>query len=148
MAPQSIQINTSTVRLLVNDDPNRVIEFNPEDIAFIDAFYGLIQEFDSKMNEFKQRELVIRKNKAVDKFGIPVSTKDEIKLTKDLCAYLRKQIDALFGDGTSDTVFGKANTPDMFVQFFDGITPFIQTAREKKVSKYTAVKADESGVLE
>lgn len=148
MAPQSIQINTSTVRLLVNDDPNRVIEFNPEDIAFIDAFYGLIQEFDSKMNEFKQRELVIRKNKAVDKFDIPVSTKDEIKLTKDLCAYLRKQIDALFGNGTSDTAFGKANTPDMFVQFFDGITPFIQTAREKKVSKYTAVKADESGVLE
>ena len=147
MTPQSIQINTSTVRVLVNDDPNRVIEFNPEDIAFIDAFYGLIQEFDSKMNEFKRRELIIHKNKAVDKFGIPVSTKEEIKLTKDLCAYLRKQIDTLFGAGTSDTAFGKANTPEMFVQFFDGITPFIQTAREKKVSKYTAAVADESGVL-
>lgn len=69
------------------------------------------------------------------------------KLTKDLCAYLRKQIDTLFGAGTSDTAFGKANTPEMFVQFFDGITPFIQTAREKKVSKYTAAVADESGVL-
>ncbi len=146
--PQSIQIKTSTVRLLVNDDPNRVIEFNPEDISFIDAFYGLIQEFDAKMNEFKQRELVIRKNKAVDKFGIPLSTKEEIKLTKDLCAYLREKIDALFGDGTSDAAFGRSNTPDMFVQFFDGITPFIQTARKKKVAKYTASKPDESGVLE
>lgn len=148
MAPQSIKINTSTIRLLVNDDPNRVIEFNPEDIAFIDAFYGLIQEFDSKMNEFKQRELVIRKNKAVDKFGIPVSTKEEIKLTKDLCR-LREKIDALFGAGTADTAFGKANSPDMFVQFFDGITPFIQTAREKKVQKYTAKAAETAnGVLE
>lgn len=148
MAPQSIQIKTSTVRLLVNDDPNRVLEFNPEDIAFIDAFYGLIQEFDAKINEFKQRELVIRKNKAVDKFGIPVSTGEEIKLTKDLCTYLRKKIDALFGAGTSDTAFGKTNTPDMFVQFFDGITPFIQTAREKKVGKYMSAQTDESGVLE
>lgn len=146
--PQSIQIKTSTVRLLVNDDPSRVIEFNPEDIAFIDAFYGLIQEFDAKMNEFKQRELVIRKNKAVDKFGIPLSTKEEIKLTKDLCAYLREKIDALFGDGTSDAAFGRSNTPDMFVQFFNGITPFIKTAREKKVAKYTASQPDESGVLE
>lgn len=146
--PQSIQIKTSTVQLLVNDDPSRVIEFNPEDIAFIDAFYGLIQEFDAKMNEFKQRELVIRKNKAVDKFGIPLSTKEEIKLTKDLCAYLREKIDALFGDGTSDAAFGRSNTPDMFVQFFDGITPFIKTAREKKVAKYTASQPDESGVLE
>ena len=111
MTPQSIKINTATVRVLVNDDPNRVIEFNPEDISFIDAFYGLIQEFDAKINEFKQRELIIRKNKTVDKFGIPVSTGEEIKLTKDLCAYLRNKIDELFGIGTSDTAFGKINTP-------------------------------------
>lgn len=150
MTPQSIQIKASAVRLLVNDDENRVIEFNPEDIAFIDAFYGLIQEFDSKMNEFKQRELILRKNKAADKFGIPASKKEEIKLMKDLCAYLREKIDTLFGAGTSDAAFGKSNIPDMFVQFFDGITPFIQTAREKKVQKYTAKaqNASESGVLE
>lgn len=147
--PQSIQINTAEVCILVNDDPNRVITFNPEDISFIDAFYDLIGEFDSKIEEFKQRELILRKNKAVDKYDIPVSTKEEIKLTKDLCRYLREKIDALFGAGTADTAFGKANTPDMFVQFFDGITPFIQNAREKKVQKYT-VKSDTAanGVLE
>lgn len=147
--PQSLQMQTADIQILVNDDPNRVISFNPEDIAFIDAFYSLIGEFDSKMNEFKQRELLLRKNKAVDKFGIPVTTKEEIQLTLDLCTYLREKIDMLFGMGTSDTVFGKANTPDMFVQFFDGITPFIQTAREKKMQKYT-VKAEsaEDGVLE
>lgn len=147
--PQSIQINTAEVRILVNDDPNRVIAFNPEDIDFIDAFYDLIGEFDVKIEEFKQRELILQKNKAVDKYGIPVSKKEEIKLTKDLCAYLREKIDALFGLGTADTAFGKVNTPDMFVQFFDGITPFIQHAREKKVQKYTAKAAASSdGVLE
>lgn len=147
--PQSIQIQSAEVRVLVNDDPNRVITFNPEDIAFIDAFYDLIGEFDQKIEEFKQRELVLRKNKEVDKYGIPVSTKEEIQLTKDLCAYLREKIDALFGAGTANTAFGKSNTPDMFVQFFDGITPFIQTAREKKVQKYTAkVAASSDGVLE
>lgn len=147
--PQSIQIKSAEVHILVNDDQNRVIAFNPEDISFIDAFYDLIGEFDTKIEEFKQRELILRKNKAVDKYGIPISTKEEIKLTKDLCTYLREKIDALFGVGTADTVFGKANTPDMFVQFFDGITPFIQTAREKKVQKYTA-KSDTAanGVLE
>lgn len=146
---QGIQIKSAEVHILVNDDPNRVIAFNPEDISFIDAFYNLIGEFDTKIEEFKQRELILRKNNAVDKYGIPVSTKEEIKLTKDLCTYLREKIDALFGAGTSDTVFGKSNTPDMFVQFFDGITPFIQTAREKKVQKYT-VKTDTAanGVLE
>lgn len=147
--PQSIQINTAEVRILVNDDPNRVIAFNPEDIDFIDAFYDLIGEFDVKIEEFKQREFILQKNKAVDKYGIPVSTKEEIKLTKDLCVYLREKIDALFGLGTADTAFGKVNAPDMFVQFFDGIIPFIQHAREKKVQKYTAKAAASSdGVLE
>lgn len=147
--PQSIQIQSAEVRVLVNDDPNRVITFNPEDISFIDAFYDLIGEFDKKIEAFKQRELLFRKNKTVDKYGIPASTKEEIQLTKDLCCYLREKIDALFGAGTADAAFGNANIPDMFVQFFDGITPFIRTAREKKVQKYTT-KADSitNGVLE
>ena len=43
--PQSIQIQSAEVRVLVNDDPNRVITFNPEDIAFIDAFFDFSVKF-------------------------------------------------------------------------------------------------------
>lgn len=135
-SPQSIYIKSATVRLLVNDDEARVIEFNPEDISFIEAFYGLIKEFDKKMSEFKGKEIALEKDKTVDKYGIPVNTAKRIALTRSVCTYLRSKVDELFGEGTSDAAFGKANTLDMFTQFFEGITPYIEVARSKKVSKY------------
>ena len=42
----------------------------------------------------------------------------------------------VFGAGTSEKAFGEAQTLNMFEQFFDGITPYIQGARGQKVSKY------------
>lgn len=135
-SPKSIYINSATVRLLINEDESRVIEFNPEDLSFIEAFYDLIKEFDKKMAEFKGKEIALEKDKTVDKYGIPNNTAKRIALTRSVCTYLRNKVDALFGAGTSDTVFGKTNTLDMFSQFFEGITPYIEVSRTKKVEKY------------
>ncbi len=132
----SIQINNGLKRIAVNGDENRVIEFNPEDIVFVEKFYGLIKEFEQKEVEFRQRADEINAVEGVDEYGIPVNTAENIKLVIDLCQYLRVQIDKVFGTGTSQKAFGDANTLNMFEQFFEGITPFIQGARSNKVNQY------------
>lgn len=135
---QSIRIDTGEVRLLINDDENRVIAFNPNDISFLEAFFELLEDFEKKEKEFRNEERVLNANKDVDGHGLPKNIKGKIALNRKICRYMREKIDSVFGEGTSDTAFGKANTMDMFSQFFDGVTPFIKSARDDKTSKYLA----------
>jgi hypothetical protein len=132
----SIRIDTGVKRIAINDDPNRVIEFNPEDVSFAERFYGLIKDFETKQVEYDRRSKAIDENKDVDANGIPANTQDGLALLREVCEFMRAEIDALFGAGASQAAFGDALTLDMFEQFFTGITPFIKSARDEKVRRY------------
>ena len=138
----SIRIDSGVKRIAVNGDESRVIEFNPEDIVFVEKFYGLIKQFEEKEVEFRERSEQISSKEDVDELGIPVNTADSIQLALDLCNYLRGQIDQVFGSGTSQKVFGETQTLSMFEQFFGGIMPFIQGARSEKMEKYRKAKSE------
>lgn len=134
----SIRIETGVKRILINDGPE-FLEFNPADLAFAERFYSLIGEFENKMAEYQKRSEVIDANKEVDAHDIPVNLGDRLTLMRDACEFIRERIDHLFGADTSQKVFGDALGLDMFTQFFQGITPFIQSARADKVVKYQKV---------
>lgn len=132
----NININSGEIRLTINDDENRVIAFNPNDLEFVDRLYNLIADFEKKEKEYKLKEKEIDKNTEVDSYNIPINFKEKLELVKETCSYMREKIDFVFGEGTSQKVFGNTNTLDMFEQFFDGITPYIEKVRIQKVSKY------------
>jgi uncharacterized Zn ribbon protein len=133
---ETLRIDTGAIRLAINGDENRIIEFNPEDIVFVERFYSLIKEFESKEVEFREKAEELAGNSELDEYGIPVNTGDNIKLVKDLCTYLMTKIDYVFGQGTSAKVFENNQTLNMFEQFFTGITPYVQKARGQKLEKY------------
>lgn len=135
----SIRCNDGKIKLMVNDDPDRVIAFDPDDVYFLDKLYCLMGDMEKKKAEFAEAEKELNKETAVDGYGIPVNMRQKLKLLKDICLFFREQIDQIFGEGTSQTVFGDSNSLDMFEQFFAGITPYIQKNREEKLAKYTAV---------
>lgn len=133
----NININTGEIRLTINGDENRVISFNPNDLQFIDNLYNLLADFENKEKEYKQRDTEIDKNTELNSYGAPINLKDKIKLVKEICSYMREKIDIVFGEGTSQKAFGNVNTIDMFEQFFEGVTPYIEKARSTKINKYT-----------
>ena len=56
-AVPSININRNEgIRLLINDDPNRVITFNPKDVVFAQKYYSLIDFFIEKQKEFEKKK--------------------------------------------------------------------------------------------
>ena len=124
---QSLKIDLGTIQLAVNDDPERIIEFNPQDIGFAERFYALLSEFDVKSREFYERAEKIDNNDVENGLG----------LMREMCEYMREKIDQVFGEGTSQKAFGNAMTLNMFEQFFVGVTPYIQKARTEKVKQYT-----------
>jgi len=139
---ESIAIDTGEKRVCINGDESRVIVFNPGDVLFAEKFYVLAGEFQTKLTKFQRKALEFDSAAEVGADGFPANTTARLELMKGVCGYLRGRIDYLFGIGTSETAFGEAQTLNVFVQFFEGITPLIQGARNEKVLKYknTAVR--------
>lgn len=133
---ESIHINTGVKRIAINDDPGRVIVFNPSDVAFAERFYRLIGEFQEKQADYQRRAEELDVNAVVDANGIPSNLADSLALLREACEFLRAKIDDLFGTGTSEKAFGDALSLDAFEQFFEGITPFVKTARSEKMTRY------------
>ena len=133
----SIQINTGEKRLMVNDDPSRVIVFNPQDITFVERLQSLYKELNSKQNEFEKRAKELDKVAELDEYDIPVNADAKLTYLRDLCSYMRGKIDDVFGAGTSQAAFGDTMNLEVFDQFFDGIMPYVEKVRAEKIEKYT-----------
>lgn len=131
---------SNVVRIAINDDPARVIEFNPDDVGFVERCYALIDNVEAKENEIKEKLEAIRKDQTESSYGMPNSIRREVQLTAEMCRYMREQIDNVFGAGSSQTIFGDVNVPTMFGEFFTLIGPCISSARSGAVKKYTAKK--------
>lgn len=133
---ENLNIDDGTKRIMINDDPTRVIEFNPSDVVWVEKFQGLRKDFAVKELEFKKRCDEVDSCTDVDENGIPVNFEARVALLREVCEFIREKIDQLFGAGTSKKAFGDTLNLDMFEQFFNGITPFIQAARNKKMAAY------------
>jgi hypothetical protein len=120
---------------MVNDDPNRIVEFSPSDLAFVERFYKLLADFQEK------RKGYVVKAESIDANGGSIT--EGVSLLKEMCDDFRAGIDTVFGAGTSQAAFEDACTLDMFEQFFKGITPIIDKKRTQKMDKYLAKAKDE-----
>ena len=136
----SIQIDTGEKRIAINDDPERVIVFNPHDVIFAEKFYRLIGEFETQLTEYQNRSNAIDAETTKDANGLPANMEARLSLLRETCGFIKSKIDYLFGEGTSQKAFGDATSLDMFSQFFDGMTPFIKTARVQKIAQYMPVE--------
>ena len=142
----SIRIDTGGVRLMVNGDPQRVIAFNPHDVVFAERFYALLGEFKGAEQYFLERAQALDAVTEKDDAGLPVNAGERIKLIREICEWTREKIDAVFGKGTAQAAFGDSMSLDMFGQFFEGVTPYIEKERSKKISQYSKVVKDRKDI--
>lgn len=135
---EKVRYNDGEIRLMVNDDPDRVISFNPEDIGFINRYFELCDFIERKQEEYLKEAAEIDKlEKGRERRGFC--------LYQTMCEDIKGQIDYVFGEGTSKAFFGDSIRLDMFEQFLSGIVLYVQKARADKMRPYLEQKA--GGVL-
>lgn len=134
---QSLSIDTGVIRLAINGDESRVIAFNPNDALFAEKFYKMLGTLQTRFTEYQIKADIVEAIQETDANGIPLNTGERIELMKEVCIFARGQIDELFGAGTSQTAFEDALSIEAIIQFFEGVKPFVQSARADKVAKYT-----------
>ncbi len=126
---QNIEIKSGLLRVSINDDPERIIEFDPTDILFVERFYALTKEFEEKEKEYRQRVDEIEANDGTQ-------IEQTIAVIKEFCKFLNEEIDKVFGENTSQKICGGLMDISAYEQFFDGIVPIVEQSRVKKVQKY------------
>lgn len=141
----NMTITDNSIRVKVNGDDNKAFTFNPHDTSFVARYMGMLKAIDEKEQECDRRMAELTAVTGTDGYGLPLYAYEEAKMTEDVCHFMRAQIDAVFGDGTSDTVFGDMNAVYAFREFFTEISRLTQGVRSNKLEKYAAPVDD--GVL-
>jgi hypothetical protein len=140
MVDGSLKIG-GVVSLAVNDDPSRIVSFNPSDTGFVERLFGMLDELEKKTkeNETKINALISGESESVQKLSPQKRDELKIKLSKELADYFREKIDELFGAGTSQMVFGDYRSHLMIFDFFTGISEYVegyQKDQSQRLSKY------------
>ena len=128
----SLNIAGKAVRLCIDNDESRVIEFHPTDVSFAENFYALAAEFEKRQQDIKARSAAITAGNGTRL----EKSRAELALTREAFTILREGIDRTFGSGTAQTVFGDRDSVAMAARFFRGVTPYIRRARQAEVDRY------------
>lgn len=134
---KSLQINAGDIRLSINDDPNRIITINPQDVIFIEKLYSLENKLRVEMDGYQRRAAVLESDDTLDDNGRPKNIPERIALMVEVGERFRAEIDDLFGAGTSAVVFGSRVVPNQVVQFLEQVQEYIRPARAEKIAQYT-----------
>lgn len=134
---ETIKINSGVVRLQIDcDGVKDIISFNPNDVHFVEAFYSLYDEFTLEEKRFQEKMKALEADDSLDDLGLPRNVGERIAVVVAYGNLINQKIDTVFGAGTCEKAFRGAMVPEMYEQFFNGVTPYITKDREEKVSKY------------
>lgn len=133
-----MRVDTS-IKIPVERDGEKVgaIRVDPSDVVFAEKMYDLIGDMEAMQTDFEKRSAALDGSDAKDKYGIPMNARERLRLMREACEAMYGKIDAVFGAGTSEMVFGETRSLEAIEQFFDGIAPYLEEAQAERIKKYT-----------
>jgi hypothetical protein len=139
---QSIHIDSGVKRIAINDDPERVIEFNPHDTKFAEKLYKAYGDLARLEKEYSKRAEEIGANVEADELNVPKDFGPFIEIQDEMLADILEQIDFLFGAGASERIFQGDVTTYTVKQFLEGVQQYIIPERAEVIEKYLPPKQE------
>ena len=144
---QGLRFDDGFREFMINDDPSRVIRFNPAD-------YGILERFNTARKQILSETEKIQEDIDINPDGTPNVAEDELEEAAQMLGQVRKlicdQVDYIFGSSVSESAFGTQSPLSsvkglpLFEKFIKAAQPFIekevkaeQLASQKRVNKYT-----------
>lgn len=132
----NFNIDDGRKKIILNGDENKVLVFNPNDIATRKKFYdsnNKILEYDKKFQEEVKK---IKEEKNEERV---------FQLEEEMYDFIKNLIDYIFCDGIADMITdGKKNVVAL-MNFMTAITPYFVNSVKSKRDKYINNKSN--GVL-
>lgn len=128
---ESIKIQSGTIKLAINEDPDRIVSFNPTSVSFVEKLQSLMSEVNKKeailSEKLKNANEIEEDNRRI---------KDTLSVYKEMLDFTSTSIDNVFGKGTSDVVLNGEDDLDLLFQFLEGASLYVQEVRSRAVQKY------------
>lgn len=125
-----LRINTGAQVIPIVRDGQQVgtISVNPYDVGFVDKFYRALTNYETLAADIADQMAALKQK---DVGGV-------IALTLRVADQVRADIDNLFGPGTADLIIGPgaAGTPDIYAQFYNGLSELIGPERRQQMEQY------------
>lgn len=142
---QKLSFDEGYKEFSINGDENRVIRFNPSDLAIIKR----LEEAKNKISE----SMAIKDDIELDNEGKPVdSLENYSKVISHIDNVIKEQINYIFDSDVANVVFGNQSPlanikgKPLYERFMESVMPEIKKAVEeeakesrKRVAKYTKV---------
>jgi hypothetical protein len=130
---------------MINDDPSRVIRFNPSDFSILERFNEARRRIAEAQNTIENDVKINNNGKPLDELGEAAAVISKIN------TLIREQVDYIFDSKVSDMVFGNTSPLAMvkgkplFERFIEAAQPAIEkeiraelTASQKRINKYVS----------
>lgn len=142
-----IKIDSGEIRVpvQVDDNPQVVVHFNPNDSVFAKRLHAFYNEVKDKLVEINMKQAEwAEQAPSVDENGMPIEIDEVMAEYEAINVWLREKIDQLLGAGTAQSIYGDTiytgERVDVYIQLFDGIFALSQPARISKANPYLRKK--------
>lgn len=126
---EELKNNSGKIELKINRDGNIVglFTFNPYNLKESQKHAEIVENIEKEQPE------LLKKAKNVDENGTAL---ESINFRLEFIEDLREKIDNVYGEGTSELLFGDCYSEEMIIDFFEQLKPYYEKASKERKAKY------------
>jgi hypothetical protein len=146
---QNLNFDDGFKEFTINNDPSKVIRFNPAD-------FGIIERISTAYQKI-QTSTEVKEDIELNPDGSPMELVGKVaEVVKGIADTVKAQIDYIFNSPVSEVVFGNQSPlgmvkgVPMYERFLNAVVPLIKkevesemAASQKRVSKYTSMSRND-----
>lgn len=132
---ERLQLKTNRVQIVIDDDPERVITFNPNDVQLRDRIYKLGKTIKSRQSEIEKRIQEFESLEGEDELGVPLKDIAAHNMMVELAEFIIKEIDATFGIGTSEKLYFDGFDFESTSNFMGLVSSKLQAVSQNKINQ-------------
>ena len=142
---QSLHFDDGFKEFMINDDPKRVIKFNPSDFSILERYQEALENIKRVHAELSE-DVEIKKDVTTGE-----GLNEDVELIAKVNKLIREQVDYIFDSDVADIAFGNQSPLSMvkgvplFERFITAAQMHIEKelesemkASQKRVNKYTS----------
>lgn len=97
----------NTVKIAIDGDANKIIEFNPNDMLLRNRITQFMIDMQAKQDEMTKKAEALDAESKTAVSGLPSNIKEVLAFNQEVADYFMGELDDIFGAGASVKLFGE-----------------------------------------